>query len=157
MPADLDQQFADAGLLDGLEDGAREARLALLRQLHDDGVSLEELRAAVREDRLPFLPIDRALSGEARYTPREVAEKAGVPLEYLERVRRAAGLAVPDPDERALDENAPRGGANQRRDALGRLPGGRAAGDHPSARPRDVAGGCGDPVGRRAERSWSRA
>jgi adenylate cyclase len=105
MPADRDQQFADAGLLEGLDEGARDARLALLRQLRDDGVSLEEMRAAVQEDRLPFLPIDRALVGEARYTPAEIAELAGVPLEYLTQVRRAAGLAVPDPDEPALDEN----------------------------------------------------
>jgi len=105
VPADLDQQFADAGLLDGLDDSARDARLALLRQLHEEGVSLDELSSAVRENRLPFLPVDRALSGEQLYTPAEVAERAGVPLEYLAEMRSAAGLAVPGPDERTLGEN----------------------------------------------------
>src|SRR3954467_11989447 len=100
MPAHLDQQFADAGLLDGLDDGARDARLALLRQLHEEGVPMEELARAAREKRLPFVSIAGALSGEPRYTPRELAEVAGIPLEYLQQARRAAGLAVSDPDDR---------------------------------------------------------
>jgi adenylate cyclase len=104
VAADLDQLFADAGLLDGLDDDARAARLMLLRQLHDEGVPLEELREAVGENRLPFLPIDRVLSGEPRYSLREVAELVDVPLEWLEQVRRASGMGVPEPDERALDE-----------------------------------------------------
>src|SRR4051794_31303099 len=104
MAAELDQQFADAGLLEGLDSSAREARLALLRQLHDDGVPLEELRRAVAENRLPFLPIDRALSEEPRYTPQEVADLAGVPLEYLAMSRQASGLAIPGADERVLGE-----------------------------------------------------
>jgi adenylate cyclase len=104
VAVDLDQRFADAGLLDGLDDGAREARLALLRQLHAEGGSLEELTQAIREDRLPFLPGDRALSGEPRYTPREVAELAGVPLDWLVHIRRASGMVVPDSDDRVLDD-----------------------------------------------------
>jgi adenylate cyclase len=104
MARDIDQKFAQAGLLDGLDGDAREARLALLRQLHEEGVPLDELRRAAEDDRLTLLPVDRALSDEPRYTPREIAELASVPLEYLIRSRRASGLAVPDPDDRVLGE-----------------------------------------------------
>ena len=112
-PRDIDRQFADAGLLDGLDDGAREARLALLRQLHDEGVSLEELGRRVRREPARLPPVDRALSGEPRYTPREVAELAGVPLEYL------AGRAA-RPDWRCPTPTPGRSGrANWRRPGSG--------------------------------------
>ena len=39
--------WAAEGLLDGLEGDARDARVRLLDELHDDGVTIEELRAAV--------------------------------------------------------------------------------------------------------------
>ena len=98
--------FEAEGLLGDLEGEAREARLRLLSELEDDGVPLEELRAAVEEDRLPLLPVERVYDppGE-RYTPREVAEKAGVSLKALTRYQRALGLRVPDPDERAATEH----------------------------------------------------
>ena len=51
-----------------------------------------------------FLPLDRELSGEPRYTGREVAEQADLPLEYLLAVREAAGLARPDPDDEAYSD-----------------------------------------------------
>jgi adenylate cyclase len=59
---------------------------------------------AVAEDRLVFLLLDRVLSGEPKYTAREVADKVGLPLEYLLAAREAAGLAVPDPDEKAYGD-----------------------------------------------------
>jgi adenylate cyclase len=94
------------GLLDELtDDGAREARRALLDELHADGVELSELRQAVEEQRLALVPLDRLLGGEARYTARELAEKSGVPLESLQATRRALGLAVPDPEQRLFDED----------------------------------------------------
>jgi len=72
------------GLLEGCtDDAARAARRALLDRLHDDGVSAEELRRAVEEQRLALLPVDRLLSSEARYTAREIAERAGVDLAFL--------------------------------------------------------------------------
>ncbi len=58
--------FAGAGLLDGLEGDERAARLELLERLAADGVSLEELRAAVAEDRLVLLPLERALGAATR-------------------------------------------------------------------------------------------
>jgi adenylate cyclase len=62
------------------------------------------MRRAIDEDRLVFLLLDRVLSGEPRYTAREVAELVGMPVEYLLAAREAAGLALPDPDEKAYSE-----------------------------------------------------
>ena len=44
--------FEAEGLLEGLDGEAREARLALLRDLSDAGVPLEELKQAAAEGRL---------------------------------------------------------------------------------------------------------
>jgi adenylate cyclase len=62
------------------------------------------MREALMEQRLPFLQLDRVLSGSPRYTPREVAEQAQVPLDLVLDMRQAIGLARPEPDERAFDE-----------------------------------------------------
>jgi adenylate cyclase len=93
------------GLLEGLEgERARAARRALLDELHGDGVPLDELRRAVREDRLVLLPVERLLTSEARYTAREISERTGLDLEFFLASRRALGLAVPGPDERVHGE-----------------------------------------------------
>ncbi len=93
------------GLLEGCaDDAAREARRALLDKLHAGGVSVEQLRQAVAEQRLALLPVDRVLASEARYTAREIAERSGLDLEWFQAQRRALGLAVPDPDERVYGE-----------------------------------------------------
>ena len=98
--------WEDEGLLEDLPDeGAREARRALLDELHDDGVPVETLREAVAEQRLVLLPLDRLLGGEAKYTAREVAEQSGLPLDRLLAIRRALGLAVPDVDDRVLSDD----------------------------------------------------
>jgi adenylate cyclase len=99
-----DRELVEAGLVDGLDGDARQARLALLRELRADGVGIDELRAAVEEQRLPLLPVDRILSGEEQLTAREAAERAGVSEELVLALRQAAGHAVPEPDERAFDE-----------------------------------------------------
>jgi adenylate cyclase len=97
--------FEAEGLLDGVEGEARAARLELLGKLAAEGVPLEELREAVEGGRLVLLPVERALAGEgARYTPREVAEKAGLELEILQRTSAAFGVPYPDPDERSVTE-----------------------------------------------------
>jgi adenylate cyclase len=98
--------FESEGLLEGLDGDAREARLQLLQELHDDGVDLDELRAAVEEDRLALLPVERVYDPPGKgYTLKEVAEEAGVPLNSLVRYQRALGLRVPDADERAAGEH----------------------------------------------------
>ena len=97
--------FEAEGLLEGVEGEAREARLKLLSQLADDGVSLQELRDAVAAGRLALLPVERTLIGQgARYSSTEIAEKSGVELDVLERWNRALGIPNPDPEEVALGE-----------------------------------------------------
>ncbi len=94
--------FESAGLLEGLEGEERKARVRLLERLSGAGVSLDELKAAVAEDRLALLPVERALRG--RYTAAEVAEHAEVSEELVRTVQRAMGLAVSDPEEKVFGD-----------------------------------------------------
>jgi adenylate cyclase len=96
--------FAAEGLLEGLVGKQRDERLALLQRLAADGVSLAELRRATTTGTLMFLPAEGVVVGPARYTAREVAELSGVDLEFLLRVRRAAGLPIPEPDEAVYND-----------------------------------------------------
>jgi adenylate cyclase len=98
--------FEAEGLLEGVEgEEARQARLELLRKLADDGVPLEELRAAVQEDRLVLLPVERVLSGEGRrYTREEVADEVGLDVDLLLRVWRALGQAEVSTGEASFTE-----------------------------------------------------
>ena len=81
-------------LLEGLEGEARTARERLLRRLADDGVSREELRRAVEEERLVLLPVDRALSPEPKFTRHDLAERTGLTVDELRQARRSLGLPV---------------------------------------------------------------
>ena len=97
--------FEAEGLLEGLEDKAREDRLELLRELEADGVSADELRAAIEEDRLALVPVERLLAGTGqRYTSAEVAEQAGIDVELLRRQRGALGLPIPSDEVKAFGE-----------------------------------------------------
>ena len=96
--------FAAEGLLDGLEGDARQAREALLRHLHDDGCSLDVLRTAVEEDRLVLLPVERVLERDAKFTPREIAEKTGLTVDDLRASYRAFGLPPAGDDERLYSD-----------------------------------------------------
>jgi adenylate cyclase len=97
--------FAAEGLLDGVEGEARAARLELLERLEGEGVTLEELRSAVEAARLTLLPAERALAGGSpRYTTREIAERAGLDVEVLQRSTAALGIPTNDPDERRLTD-----------------------------------------------------
>ncbi len=101
--ADID--FEAEGLLGDLTGKAREARLALLEELAEEGVSLEELRRAVEEDRLVLLPVERAFdAGSDRYTAAEVAEAAELDPEFLGRLLQALGAPIPGKDERVYAE-----------------------------------------------------
>lgn len=92
--------FEAEGLLDGLQGEARQARLALLGELAEDGASLDDLCRAVAEDRLALLPVERVLSGDGpRLTAAELAERAGIARELFERHWRALGMAVPEPEQ----------------------------------------------------------
>jgi adenylate cyclase len=92
--------FEAEGLLEGLEGRARVGRLKLLEELFADGVPLEELGRAAEESRLALLPVERVLGGgDRRYTAGEIAEKAGIELDFLKRQWRALGMALLDDDE----------------------------------------------------------
>lgn len=93
--------FERAGLLDGLEGDARAERLALLARLAEEGTTLEELERYTAEGTIVFLPAERVIAGPQRYTAEEIAELAGVDLDFLLAARRAVGLSVPAPGERA--------------------------------------------------------
>lgn len=90
--------FEAEGLLEGVEGRAREARLRLLNRLFDGGIGLEELREAVAHNRLVILPAEQALGSDARFSARQLSERAGVPLDFFLAVRRAQGLALSDAD-----------------------------------------------------------
>jgi adenylate cyclase len=93
--------FEAEGLLGDLKGKAREARLALLQELAEQGVSLEELRRAVEEDRLVLLPVERAFDqGSDRYTAGEIAEASGLDPEFLGKLLQALGAPIPADDER---------------------------------------------------------
>jgi adenylate cyclase len=98
--------WAAEGLLDGLEGDDRDARVRLLDKLSADGVALEDLRAAVAEDRLVLLPIELALMGRAQYTLDELAERSGLTVEQTERRLRALGVSVPaERDTKAFSDD----------------------------------------------------
>jgi adenylate cyclase len=78
-------------------------------------VPVDELRAAVAEDRLVLVPIERALLGPPKYTLAEVAEQAGLEPEAAAMRLRTLGVSVPedesvrafgDDDARVLERTA---------------------------------------------------
>jgi adenylate cyclase len=97
--------FAAEGLLDGLDGDARDARLRLLEELEQEGVPLEELRAAIEEGRLALVPLERALAppGE-RFTFRQMAERANLEPEFLANLTRALGLPLSEDGEAIFTE-----------------------------------------------------
>jgi adenylate cyclase len=93
--------FEREGLLDGLQGAEREERLALLAELAGDGVPLPELRRHTAEGTIMFLLAERVIGGPSRYTAEEIAELSGQSVEFLLAARRAMGLPLPGPQERA--------------------------------------------------------
>ncbi len=97
--------FAAEGLLDGLEGEQRAERLALLEYLAADGVPLAELQRATATGTLMFLPAERVIGGEARYTAAEIAQLSGVGEDFLAAVSRAMGLPIPAAEEAVYTES----------------------------------------------------
>jgi adenylate cyclase len=90
------QAWQAAGLYD--PDAVKaEDRLAVLRLLAARGATLEELRAAAAGEGLPAL-VSALYQRRQRLTPRDVAARAGQPLDFVLTVLRAAGLGEPEPD-----------------------------------------------------------
>jgi adenylate cyclase len=100
-----EREFAEAGLLDGLEGEERESRLRLLQRLDAEGCSLDELRAAAEAGRLALLPIERLLARRRRHSIRDAGFAAGLSDAFTERNHRALGLPLPDPGEPVYDDD----------------------------------------------------
>jgi len=99
-PPSADQiDFEAEGLLDGLEGAQRAERLALLEQLAADGVPLSELRRTTASGTVMFLPADRLIVSDRRYTAAEIAELTGIEPEMLNSLSRAMGLPIADLDD----------------------------------------------------------
>jgi adenylate cyclase len=96
--------FAAEGLLDGLEGEARTARERLLTALADDGVPLEELRAAAADNTLFMLPAERRVGAEPRWTFDEITERTGIDAGFLADLRRSAGLPAEERHARVLTD-----------------------------------------------------
>jgi adenylate cyclase len=69
---------------------------ATVRALVDLGLEEDEARAAVEQDRVALVLAQRVVGGRPRYSIEEVAERSGVPVELLRRIRVATGLPVPE-------------------------------------------------------------
>jgi adenylate cyclase len=91
-----DVDFEAEGLLEGAEDP--DARRDLLRQLHAAGVPLDDLKQAVREDRLALLPVEAVLQASGEHTLEEMAGSSGLAEEVLARRMHALGISRPDSD-----------------------------------------------------------
>jgi len=91
------RELEAAGLYDPAAAGARD-RLEALRLLMEHGATVDDLVATGEE--LGALAARLVLRPGEPLSLREVAERAGVPLELVVRVRRAAGFPDSDPDAR---------------------------------------------------------
>ncbi|MFC9554746.1 adenylate cyclase regulatory domain-containing protein [Rhodococcus sp. NPDC056960] len=90
------QDFERAGLLDGLSGSDRSARVGVLTTLVEEGVPIDELRAASRDNRLAHLLLERALSPEGSYSIHEIARMTGVGVDDARRWFRAIGRGASD-------------------------------------------------------------
>jgi adenylate cyclase len=104
--------FVAAGLLDDLEGEDRAARERLLERLVEEGYTLEELKAAVAEDRLALLLVERVLGG--RYSANQLAEQTGLPVGQMLRIRRLLGLPEATPDDPVFGEEEAKAAASTR-------------------------------------------
>ncbi len=109
--------FESEGLLDGLEGREREARLRLLEDLWKrEEVDLDLLRREVEANRLALLPADLAIGRRAeRFTPTEVADKAGITVRQLQRLIAALGFPPPAPEQRTLGRDEIRAAKRMRK------------------------------------------
>ncbi|MGP0029629.1 MAG: adenylate cyclase regulatory domain-containing protein [Acidimicrobiales bacterium] len=88
--------WEEAGLYDPDDPGAGE-RLDLLEYLTARGASLEQLREARRQDRLPAVAGDLVMGTRpATLSVNEVAARSGVTVERLRRLLLSVGLPVDD-------------------------------------------------------------
>ena len=92
------------GLLEGLSGKEREARLALLDMLETEGVPLDEIRRAKAEGELLFMLAGRAIGVQPILTWAELVEQSGLDERLVQRLVRAQGLPMADPDEASYSD-----------------------------------------------------
>jgi adenylate cyclase len=98
-------EFEAEGLLAGVDDSSRAARIELLKWLLGQGVSLDDMRREAAGGRLALMPADMALGMERnRHTPAEIADRAGLETEDFLRLTAALGFPRPEPDQRTFDD-----------------------------------------------------
>jgi adenylate cyclase len=96
-----DSDFEALGLLDGLEGTAREERVELIQWLLGQGFSIEHVCGSAAAPLM--LPASKVLGDDGVYvSAREVSETSGIELELLQRLNRAIGLEIDDPDAAVL-------------------------------------------------------
>src|ERR1700758_3989918 len=99
MAADFD--FEGLGLLDGLEGEARKERAELIKWLLDEGFSIDHICGSAAAPLM--LPASKVLGDDGHYvSAREVCEATGIELQLLQRLQRAIGLPIDDPDAAVL-------------------------------------------------------
>lgn len=86
-------EVEEGQLLGDLEGSARRDRAALLEWLAGEGLSVEELRAAVVEGRLGSLVIERLVDRPGDYTGAELSQRSGVDVEVLKGWYQAIGVS----------------------------------------------------------------
>ncbi len=93
-------------LFRGLEDPeARRARRDLLEWLMARGVTVDEIRRAIVEDRLTLLPVERLFGREPTLNAYDVAKACGLDVKFLDRLWQAMGLATVDYSEPLFTED----------------------------------------------------
>lgn len=86
----IDHHIEELGLLDGLEDQAREERAELIAWLIEKGYSLNEIRRSLATPLL--LPANRVFGDDATYvSAREISQSTGMELGLLQRLYGAVG------------------------------------------------------------------
>lgn len=79
-------------------------REALIARLRADGVDELEIETAARTGRLALLPVQQELRGRPTLRTTELAARADLDPELLERVLQAAGVAIPQRTDPAWEE-----------------------------------------------------
>src|SRR3954447_14628976 len=80
------------GLLEGLDDADRQARVELLDMLEGEGFALEDIKRAHADGELLFQLAGRAIDVDTSLTWEQLVEQAGLPVALVERLVRAQGL-----------------------------------------------------------------
>jgi adenylate cyclase len=90
--------FEAEGFFAGLDEEARRERAELLDWLVEQDFGDDELRRAHDRGLLVFLPAEREVAGDPKYTAGQIAQLSGADPALLTGLRRAHGLPLPAAD-----------------------------------------------------------